>query len=154
MKTRSKENSTARRLAPLSLCGAQAALTYLDTLMAEMDGVRQAEDRECVHRMRVASRRLRSVLPLFATALSRRTCMRWRKQLRRLTRALGAARDTDVQIACVQQFMHDSANTEEQIGVERLLLRLEQRRQAQQEPVIKALERFAARQLAAEMDER
>jgi CHAD domain-containing protein len=156
MKSTRKTDATAkaRRLAPLSVHGAQTALKYLHTLLAEMDGVRQAEDRECVHRMRVASRRLRSVLPLFATALSRQTCTRWRKQLRRLTRALGAARDTDVQIACVQQFLHDSAGVEEQAGVERLLLRLEQRRQALQGPVVEALERFAARQLAEEMEER
>jgi CHAD domain-containing protein len=136
------------------LCGARTALHYLHALLAEMEGVRQTEDRECVHRMRVASRRLRSVLPLFATALSRQTCTRWRKQLRRVTRVLGAARDTDVQIAYVQQFLHDRASAEEQIGVERVLLRLEQRRQALQEPVVKAIERFAARQLAEEMEER
>jgi len=154
MKTKGKANSTARRLAPLSLCGAQMALQYLHALMAERDEVRQAEDRECVHRMRVASRRLRTVLPLLATSLSRQTLARWRKQLRRVTRALGAARDTDVQIACVQQFLHDSASTEECAGVERLLLRLEQRHQALQGPVVKALERFVASQVAAEMEER
>jgi CHAD domain-containing protein len=104
--------------------------------------------------MRVASRRLRSVLPLCAPALARQTCARWRKQLRRVTRALGAARDTDVQIAYVYQFLHDRASAEEQTGVERVLLRLEQRRQALQAPVVKALERFSARQLAEEMEER
>jgi len=155
MKTTYKTDARARarRLAPLSLCGARMALRYLHALTAEMDGVRHAEDQECVHRMRVASRRLRSVLPLFAFALSCQTCARWRKQLRRVTRALGAARDTDVQMACVQQFLRDSASAEEQAGVERLLLRLEQRRQALQGPVIRALERFAARQVAEEMEE-
>jgi CHAD domain-containing protein len=156
MQTTRKTNATAkaRRLAPLSLCGARNALKYLHALMAEMEGVRQAEDRECVHRMRVASRRLRSVLPLFAFSLSRQTSVRWRKQVRRVTRALGAARDTDVQMAWVQQFLHDRASAEEQAGVERLLVRLEQQRQALQGPVVKALERFAARQLAEEMEER
>ena len=155
MKTTHKTDATrkARRLAPLSLCVAQTALHYLHALVAEMDGVRQAEDRECVHRMRVASRRLRSVLPLLAPALSRQTCVRWRKQLRRVTRVLGVVRDTDVQMACVQQFLYDSASAEERAGVERLLLRLEQRRQILQEPVVKALERFAARQLVKEMGE-
>ena len=100
--------------------------------MAEMDGVRQGEDRQCVHRMRVASRRLHNVLPLFATSLSHQTCARWRKQLRRVTRVLGEARDTDVQMACAQQFLHNSASAEEHAGVERLLLRLEQRRQVLQ----------------------
>ena len=155
MKTTHKTDATrkARRLAPLSLCVAQTALHYLHALVAEMDGVRQTEDRECVHRMRVASRRLRSVLPLLAPALSRQTCVRWRKQLRRVTRVLGVVRDTDVQMACVQQFLYDSASAEERAGVERLLLRLEQRRQTLQEPVVKALERFAARQLVKEMGE-
>ncbi len=156
MKTTRKTDATAkaRRLAPLSLCLARTALKYLHALMAEMDGVRQAQDRECVHRMRVATRRLRSVLPLFATSLSRQTWARWRKQLRRVTRTLGAARDTDVQIACVQQFLHGRASAEEHAGVARLLLRLEQRRQVLQGPVIKALERFTARQLTEEMEER
>jgi CHAD domain-containing protein len=67
---------------------------------------------------------------------------------------LGSVRDTDVQSACVQQFLHDRASTEDQAGIERLLLRLEQRRQALQGPVVKALERFASRQLAEEIDER
>src|SRR5262249_56548814 len=93
MKTKRKTEASARRLAPLTLSVAQTALKYLHALMAELEGVRQAEDRECVHRMRVASRRLRSVLPLFATSLSRQTCARWRKQLRRVTRALGPARE-------------------------------------------------------------
>jgi CHAD domain-containing protein len=156
MKTTYKTEATvkAKRLAPLCLLGARTARKYLHALMAEMDGVRQAEDRECMHRMRVAVRRLRSVVPLFAPCLSRQTCARWRKQLRRVTRFLGAARDTDVQMACVQQFLHDNASAEEHAGVERLLLRLDQQRQALQGPVVKALERFAASQLAEEMAER
>src|SRR5262245_38502877 len=154
MKTTRKTEASARRLAPLTLSVAQTALKYLHALMAEMDGVRQAEGPECVHRMRVASRRLRSVLPLLAISLSRQTCARWRKQLRRVTRVLGAVRDTDVQMACVQQFWHDSASAEEHAGVERLLLRLAQRRQALQGLVVKALERFATRQLAEEMEAR
>src|SRR5215475_10549285 len=156
MKTKRKTEATAsaRRLAPLSLCVAQMARRYLHALMAEMDGVRHAEGPECVHRMRVASRRLRSVLPLFATSLSRQTRAQWRKQLRRITRVLGAVRDTDVQMACVQQFLHDSASAEEHAGVERLLLRLAQRRQNLQGPVVKPLERCAARQCTEEMEER
>ena len=153
MKTRHKTAppALARRLAPLSLRVAQTTLRSLHALRADIDGVRHAEDPECVHRLRVAARRLRTVLPLLAPALSRQTCARWRTQLRRVTRALGAARDTDVQMACVQQFLHDSASAEERAGVERLLLRLAQRRQAVQGPVVKALERWAASQLAEEM---
>jgi CHAD domain-containing protein len=70
------------------------------------------------------------------------------------TRVLGAARDPNVQIVCVRQFLHDSASAKEHGGVERLLLRLEQRRQELQGPVVKALERLAASRLAEEIEER
>lgn len=113
--------------------------------------MRQAEDTECLHDLRVAARRLRSLLPLFAACLSRQTCDRWRKHLRRLSRALGEARDTDVQIACVQHFVEQEARPEERPGAERLLLRLQQQRQALQASVIAALDRFVDSQLSADM---
>jgi CHAD domain-containing protein len=144
----------AKRLAPFCLCGAQSALHYLHTLLTAMEGVRQAEDSECLHHTRVASRRLRSILPLFTECLSRQTCNRWRKHLRRLTRALGAARDTDVQMAWAQHFLDHEASTQERPGVERLLLRLQQQRYALHPPVIKALDRFVASQCSDEMEER
>lgn len=143
--------SGARRRAPLCLYGAQAALTYLEALTAAMEGVRRAQDSACVHHMRVTLRRLRSILPLLAVCLSRRTCDRWRKQLRRLTRALGEARDTDVQIACVQRFLDQEASPQERPGVARLLLRLQQRRHVLQGPVLEALERCAASRLTEAM---
>jgi CHAD domain-containing protein len=143
-----------KRLAPLCLYAARTALSYLDALTAAMEGVRRAQDSECVHHMRVASRRLRSILPLLAGCLARQRCDRWRKQLRRLTRALGAARDTDVQLAWVQRFLDQEASAQERPGVERLLLRLQQRRQALQEPVLEALDRFVASGLSEEMEHR
>ena len=109
--------AVARRLAPFCLSGARTLLHYLHDLMAATPQVRQLEDRECVHRVRVASRRLRSFLPLFALCLSRKTCDRWRKQLRRLTRALGEVRDIDVQIACVQHVLEQQAGREERLGI-------------------------------------
>ncbi len=105
--------AVARRLAPFCLSGARTLLHYLHDLMAALPQVRQMEDSECVHRLRVASRRLRSFLPLFAVCLSRQTCDRWRKQLRRLTRALGDVRDFDVQIACVEHVLEQQASPEE-----------------------------------------
>ena len=145
--------SGAHLLAPLCLCGAQTALKYLEALSTAIECVRQAEDSECVHHMRVASRRLRSILPLFAVGLSRQACDRWRKQLRRLTRALGEGRDTDVQSACVQRFLDREARAQERPGVERLRLRLQQRRHVLQESVLEALERFVASQVTEEMEQ-
>jgi len=146
--------SGAQHLGPWCRCGAQTARQYLETLTAAMEGVRRAEDSECVHDLRVASRRLRSILSLLAVCLARQTCDRWRTQLRRLTRALGAARDTDVQIAWVQHFLDQEASAQERPGVERLRLRLQQQRQALQESVLEAVERFVARRLIEEMEQR
>ena len=155
MKTTRKTDpaTVTKRRAPLCLCGARGSLHYLHDLMTNMERVRQAEDSECVHRMRVASRRLRSLLPLFAVCLSRKTCERWRKQLRRLTRALGEVRDTDVQIVCVEHFLEHAASFQERPGGERILLRLQQQRQALQGPVGEALDRFTARQLPEQMEQ-
>ncbi len=143
----------ARHLAPWCLYGARTALTYLEALTAALESVCRAEDSECVHDLRVASRRLRSILPLLAACLGRKTCDRWRKQLRYLTRGLGKARDTDVQITCVQCFLDQEASAQERPGVERLLLRLRQQRQALQESVLDALEQLVASRLIEEMEQ-
>jgi CHAD domain-containing protein len=144
--------AVARRLAPFCLSGARTLLHDLHDLMAAMPQVRQLRDSECVHRIRVASRRLRNFLPLFALCLSRKTCDRWRKQLRRLTRALSEVRDIDVQIACVERVL-EQASLEERPGLERLRLRLQQRRHVLHEPVGQAIEWFTASQLAEEMEQ-
>ena len=67
-------------------------------LAEQLDGVRAAEDIECIHRARVASRRLRSALKMFSDCFRGKMVKRWRKQIRRITRELGDARDKDVQI--------------------------------------------------------
>lgn len=77
---------------------AERILALLPRLRDEFDGVRRGGDIECVHRMRVTSRRLRAVLPLLTGCAERKELRRWRREVRSVTRALGAARDTDVQI--------------------------------------------------------
>ncbi len=125
--------------------GARILLKYLGTMMGMVDGVRQNEDIECLHRMRVASRRLRSLLPLFIDCLPTKQRARWRKQLRRVTRALGQARDADVQIACLQEALNACNDDRQRPGLERLLLRFKQQRQAMQAPLVNALERLTTR---------
>lgn len=70
----------------------------------EIAGVRDAKDREYIHRMRVASRRLRAALPLFGTCFSKRPYARWIREITGITRALGEARDIDVQIAFLTEY--------------------------------------------------
>ena len=60
---------------------------------------RAGADPECLHQMRVATRRLRAALSVFHEALGVRRARRLRADLRRFGTALGAVRDLDVQIA-------------------------------------------------------
>jgi CHAD domain-containing protein len=55
-----------------------------------------AKDPEHVHQLRVGTRRAGAALDIFASCLPERLYLRSRKQLRRIRRAAGAARDWDV----------------------------------------------------------
>jgi len=79
--------------------GVQRLLPLLDAFSKEISGVKTAQDIEHIHRMRVASRRLRAALPLFAPCFPEKKYQQWMQEIQRITRALGGARDTDVQIA-------------------------------------------------------
>jgi CHAD domain-containing protein len=139
--------------ASYALFGTEALLKRLQALTQEMEGVRLAQDMECVHRMRVASRRLRSALALFGECLPRKKLADWQKQIRRITRALGAARDTDVQIDWLDEILRDLTDSRHKAGVERLRLRLRQKRAQLQTDVIQALDQLAASQTASEMEQ-
>ena len=141
-----------RRDADFCFHGARTLLKYLDAMTGMIDGVRQNEDIECLHRMRVASRRLRSLLPLFTDCLPRKQSARWRRQLRRVTRALGRARDADVQIVCLQEALHACSDDRQRLGLERLLLRFRQQRQAMQAPLVSNLERLVSRGRVGRME--
>lgn len=84
--------------------GALQLLPKIDALTAETTGVKEAEDIECIHRMRVASRRLRAAMPLFASCFPGKKYNTWFDEVRQITRVLGEARDTDVQIAFLKKF--------------------------------------------------
>lgn len=76
----------------------------LDAFVKEAEGVRIAEDIEYIHRMRVASRRLRAALPLFKPCFPSKQYGRWMAEIAGITRALGDARDADVQIAFLTKY--------------------------------------------------
>ncbi|MFZ0006059.1 MAG: CHAD domain-containing protein [Methanoregula sp.] len=84
-------------------------LPLIDAFSKEIAGVREAKDIEHVHRMRVASRRLRAALPLFSSCFAEKDYRRWMRQIRKITRALGAARDNDVQVAFLKKYLKTQA---------------------------------------------
>ena len=66
------------------------------------ENVLDVTDIERVHAMRVATRRLRAVLEIFAPAFPARHHKRVLKEVKRLADALGDRRDPDVQLAALE----------------------------------------------------
>ncbi|MBI5108655.1 MAG: CHAD domain-containing protein [Rhodocyclales bacterium] len=72
------------------------ALSCLEHLQQNHHGALRTEDVEYIHQMRVATRRLRAALRLFAPALPQELRDGLRQPMATLTRQLGQARDLDV----------------------------------------------------------
>jgi CHAD domain-containing protein len=122
--------------------GASVLLKHLTALMQEIAGVRSAEDIESIHRMRVASRRLRSAIPLFARCFRKKRVKGWLQDIKGITRALGSARDADVQLAVLKKITRDLEDEKCKPGLRRLALRIYQKRQELQSPIIAALDKL------------
>ena len=84
--------------------GKKRLLPLIEAFAKETEGVKAAEDIEYIHRMRVASRRLRAALPLFRSCFPQKQFQKWSEEIRHITQALGEARDTDVQIAYLVKY--------------------------------------------------
>lgn len=127
-------------------------VSLLDALQSQFTGLRAAEDLEYLHRTRVATRRLRSALPLFADCFPDGDAKRWNRGISRLTRTLGEARDLDVQMEYLDEELR-SAGPKEERGIARLRLRLRQRRDKLQGRIRALLDSDAVKAPLADMAE-
>jgi CHAD domain-containing protein/predicted phosphodiesterase len=85
--------------------GTVYVLKQITALRKEIPGVLAAKEIEHIHGMRVAMRRLRSALPLFPLCFPGKRIRGWRSGLRKTARALGEARDIDVQIEFLMEYL-------------------------------------------------
>lgn len=125
--------------------GTAYMLDQVHQFEGEIDGALKAKDIEYVHRMRVASRRLRTALNLFHLYLPDDTAQIWHREFKGITKALGQARDLDVQIQLVKGLLMGDVAREYKYGYRRLLLRLKQNRKKAQENVKSAIEILQAK---------
>jgi CHAD domain-containing protein len=89
-----------------------------------------AGEAEAVHRMRVASRRLREAIPLLEVAadgaeIDTKTGRKVARALRRVTRALGGVRELDVALGFLDEFSRAGSALRNAVGTVRQVIRWE-----------------------------
>lgn len=131
--------------------GARFVLGQIAQLKADIEGTLIGDDIEYVHRMRVASRRLRNALGVFNEYLPGHYADKWRGEMKGITKALGNARDLDIQIQLIKEKKQEILNKKLKPGYERLLLRLTQRRTKAQEKVVTTIHSLQENQTLEEM---
>jgi len=108
----------------------------LHTLESQIEGATQATDIECIHKLRVTSRRIRAALSVFKSCFPKELQLRWRQEIRAITQSLGAARDLDVQILFLEQHLQSLSNAKDKNGIKYLLKEQRQHRAAIQPDVV------------------
>lgn len=86
------------------LFAARQILPKTEAFLKEIEGAKAGEDIEYIHRIRVASRRLRAALPLFSYCCPEKKYQKWTREIKNITRTLGEARDLDVQLEFLRKY--------------------------------------------------
>ena len=89
-------------------------------------------DIEDIHDLRVASRRIRSVLDSFSDHLPKKESKDWVKDIRAITKSYGKVRDIDVQLNLINKIYSETDDRKLRSGLRRIKLRLEQKRKSRQ----------------------
>ncbi len=103
-------------------------------MMLHQAGAKVGADIVYVHDMRVASRRLREAMDNFAYCLPKKPFKAYYKQVKAITRTLGAVRDLDVLITRFEKALPVLSNVE-QCDVRELIAHLEQKREVARKPM-------------------
>jgi CHAD domain-containing protein len=88
---------------PFALAAVRVVEVRAAEVFAHSRGVLDTGDVERVHDMRVATRRLRAAMEVFAPCFPRKRFRRALKQVKALADALGERRDSDVEIEFLQR---------------------------------------------------
>jgi CHAD domain-containing protein/DNA-binding Lrp family transcriptional regulator len=89
----------------MSEAGRKTLRFHFLKMLENEPGTRLGEDIEALHDMRVATRRMRSAIPIFSPYFNKRVIKRFNKDLRRTGRALGRVRDLDVFMEKAQAYL-------------------------------------------------
>jgi putative phosphoesterase len=121
------------------LLGAETLITRIRELDSQTEGAKRNDDIEYVHKLRVASRRVRAALQIFSDCLQTNQIKTWKKTVKNLTASSGAARDADVLIAFLENYS-THVDTRAVQGLEYLIAMQKARRSAMQSDLVKVLD--------------
>ncbi|MBE0686904.1 MAG: CHAD domain-containing protein, partial [Anaerolineaceae bacterium] len=97
---------------------------------------------EFLHHTRVMSRRLRSTISVFSPYVGKKLSKKWLSSLKKLTKSLTRIRDLDVQIQFLETEISNISEQKFIAGLQRLLLRKQQRRDKKKIDVREAILEF------------
>jgi CHAD domain-containing protein len=133
---------------------ARAAARVVEMRAAEVfehaEGVLDTDEIERVHDMRVATRRLRAALEVFAPCFPTKRHRKALKRVKALADALGERRDRDVSIEFLEGFGSEEAPAGDRAAVEALIERL----RTEQTEANEALAPFVAPERLEKLDRR
>ena len=99
---------------PTTVTPSTLLVRQLDEFVTLLPALRDGSS-DAIHNGRIATRRMRAVLPLLAGRLTPNDLEHFRRTLKRLTRRLGRARDLDVQLELLEELEPATLNTGEDV---------------------------------------
>ena len=135
---------------PFAVAAARIVRRRADELFAHEEGVLDTSDIERVHDMRVASRRLRAVLEIFAPCFPHGDFKTALRDVKALADALGERRDPDVHIEAMEALERDIMATNRP-GIDSLVARLCERQARGNDTLAAALEEARESELHARL---
>lgn len=136
---------------PFAEAAAVAVRARAEEVFSFTDGVLDTTNPERVHDMRVATRRLRAALEIFAPCFPKKTYRPVLREVKALADALGQRRDPDVQIESLER-LRALLDDADQAGVAALIKELRNLRRRGNKRVERALERIREQRLAERLE--
>jgi CHAD domain-containing protein len=137
---------------PLEKCGGKIILQRFDEMWRLRAGTVDGQDIECLHDMRVASRRLRAAMADLAQCFPGRPFRKRRRQVKQLTETLGEVRDMDVMIDFYQQY-RQKLRPEEQPALDELIHYCQRLRQQRRARLLELFDKLQRKEFAARFEQ-
>lgn len=132
----------AHRLPSYRLFGIRTLTERFRVFLQELHHLQQVQDEEAIHDLRVASRRFHAASLLFKECVDPVKFLKLERRVRRIRKAAGVVRDGDVQLQNLSVILRRLPAHPHRSGLERLQLRLTQRREHGMERIRTAIGDF------------